>query len=495
MLKIRPFVLCLLALLASGGGYAQTAISTSTQAPTNVGETWSLQECVDYAMANNITIKRSEQLVRSNEAVYFQSKAGLLPTVNGSASYNFNAGRTLDPTTQDFVNQNVQSSNLGVTGSLLLFQGMQQMNSIKQNRTLVSASQLDVQQSKNDVSLDVVIYYAQVLSTQELVEIAKIQVNTSDLQVQRTGKLVQAGSLPETNLLDLKAQLAADRSALVTAQNNLNIARLNLMQAMNLPATDNFTVEKIDVPVPSSAEYEKGVQEVYEIAEKTQPFVQSADLKVQSSQIGVAVAKGAYFPSLSLVAGLSTNYSNARVLYEGGGSSPLPVESIIGYVYGNQTAPVSNVPVDQIPRNEVKYPYFEQVKDNLSRFVGVRLNIPILNGWQARTAVSRSYITLRTDEIAAQTTRIQLRQTLEQAYNNMRAAAAQYSSSLEQVAALELAFKATENRFNVGLLNSVDYALAKVNLDRARATLIQSKYDFILRTKVLDFYQNKPLSF
>lgn len=494
MFQLRPFAFCLLALLTAGASYAQTANPT-TQAPANVGETWSLQECADYALANNITIKRSEQLVRSNEALFFQSKAALLPSINGSASYNFNAGRTLDPTTQDFVNQNVQSSNLGVTGSLLLFQGGQQLNSIKQSRTLVAASQLDVQQSKNDVALNVVIYYAQVLSMQELLEIAKLQVNTSDLQVQRTSKLVQAGSLPETNLLDLKAQLAADRTALITAQNNLNIARLNLMQAMNLPATDNFTVEKIEVPVPTSAEYEKGVQEVYEVAEKTQPFVQSADLKVQSSRIGVAVARGAYFPSLSLVAGFSTNYSNARVLFEGGGTNPIPPNNIIGYVLGNAGAPVSNAPVDQIPRTEIKYHYFDQVKDNLSQFVGIRLNIPILNGWQTRTAVSRSYINLRTDEIAAQTTRIQLRQTLEQAYNNMRAAAAQYSSSVEQVAALELAFKATENRFNVGLLNSVDYALAKVNLDRARATLVQAKYDYILRTKVLDFYQNKPLSF
>jgi outer membrane protein len=451
-------------------------------------EQWSLQECIDYAFANSITIKRSELQVRNNEALLFQSKAGFLPTasVNGQHAYNF--GRFVDPTTNQFTDVTTQTNNFSLNSNLLLFQGGARLNDIKQSQTDVKASRMDVEQSRYDVALSVAVNYLQVLSNEELLTIAQNQVEQSQLQVARTQKLVEAGSLPQTNLLDLQSQLAIDKASLVTAQNNLNISKINLMQAMNLPAQSNFNIVRVELPDPNLDPYQQNTEEIYKIAQQTLPSVQSADLKVKSSEYGVASARGYLYPRLSIGAGFNTYYSDQRSLNIRDGFRT----ETIGFVNGDANTPV----ITQVPNFiSEKYSFQDQFKDNLGKYVSINLSIPILNGWQTRTQISRSIVLRETSKLDAQNTRIVLRQNIELAYNNMLAAAASYNSYREQVAALDLAFKATESRFNVGLLNSVDYNLAKVRLAGAQANLIQAKYNYIFRTKILDFYQNKPLSF
>jgi outer membrane protein len=477
MPTIKSLLIGCLLLAGVSSGFAQAT-----------KEQWSLQECIDYAFANSITIKRSELQVRNNEALLFQSKAGFLPTasVNGQHAYNF--GRFVDPTTNQFTDVTTQTNNFSLNSNLLLFQGGARLNDIKQTQTDVKASRLDVEQSKYDVALSVAVNYLQVLSNEELLIIAQNQVDQAQLQVERTQKLVEAGSLPQTNLLDLQSQLAIDKASLVTAQNNLNIAKVNLMQAMNLPAQSNFSIVRVDLPDPNLAPYDKNTEEIYKIAEQYLPSVQSADLKVKSSEYGVASARGLLYPRLSLGAGFNTYYSDQQDQRVINGSRLVT----IGYVNGDQNSPVITQ-VDNV--NFEKYSFRDQLSDNLGKYVSINLTIPILNGWQTRTQISRSVILRETSKLDAQNTRITLRQNIELAYNNMLAAAASYNSFREQVASLDLAFRATESRFNVGLLNSVDYNLAKVRLAGAQANLIQAKYNYIFRTKILDFYQNKPLSF
>jgi outer membrane protein len=202
----------------------------------------------------------------------------------------------------------------------------------------------------------------------------------------------------------------------------------------------------------------------------------------------VASARGYLYPRLSIGAGFNTYYSDQRSLNTRDGFRT----ETIGFVNNDPNSPV----ITQVPNFiSEKYSFQDQFKDNLGKYVSINLSIPILNGWQTRTQISRSIILRETSKLDAQNTRIVLRQNIELAYNNMLAAAASYTSFQEQVAALDLAFRATESRFNVGLLNSVDYNLAKVRLAGAQANLIQAKYNYIFRTKILDFYQNKPLSF
>jgi outer membrane protein len=281
--------------LGISGAYAQAAAQTTNQR-------WSLQECIEYAFANSINVSRSNLQVQSSQAELFQSRASMLPTVNASGQQAYNFGRFVDPTTNLFIQQNTRTNNFGFNANLLLFQGLQVQNTIRAFQALFRANILDVEQAKNEVALNVALSYLDVLNNQELLEVARNVVAATELQVQRTEKLVQAGSQPQTELLTLQAQLATDKAQYVATQNNLRIARLNLMQAMNLPSTPNFEIEPIEVADPAVEPYLQSAQEVFNIALETLPSVQSADLKVKSSQHDVAAARGFYYPRLSVVA-------------------------------------------------------------------------------------------------------------------------------------------------------------------------------------------------
>ena len=467
--------------------FCQVQAQSQAQEQTPSDGTWSLPECVDYAMKNSLTIKRSELTSRSNEVAYFQSKMAFLPTVSGNGQLSWNYGRFIDPTTNQFINQSTQTGNFGVSGGILLFQGGQQINTLKQSERSFRASVEDVKQSQYDASLNVAIYYLAVLQNQELLEVARSQAAISTEQVTRTEKLVTAGSLPQTNLLDLQAQNSNDQLNVTTAENNVRIAKLNLMQAMNLPAQDNFEIEKIQLDDPTINPYDKTAAQIYDIAIGSQPTIKAADLRVESTKYGVHASRGNLYPRISFGGGINTYYSNARTRnFQTGLTS-----QTIGYVNGDQNSPV----VTQIPTiSSEKYPFGSQLSDNLGQYFGFNISIPIINGWQARNGISRSIVQNKVSELDATNARVVLRQNIEQAYLNLQAAASQYTANQQQVAAQDLSFKAFETRFNVGLSNSLDYNTAKNNLARAQANLINSKYTYYFRMKILDFYQNKPLT-
>ena len=276
---------------------------------------WSLQACVDYALVYNIAIKQSQINVVSSQTYLNQSKAGILLSINASASYQYSASRSLNPYTNVYEDQVIRSNPLSLNASMNLFSGFQQINTIRQYLLAHQANQLTVEQNKNITSLNVALGYLQMLQNQELVEVAQLQVVNTQGQVERTEKLVSAGSLPQNSLLDLRAQLANDQLALVTAQNDLQLARLNLMQTMNLPDNQTFEIESIRLDAPTTAPYGISSQEIYEIAQQSQPNILSADLRVQSSRRAVSVAKGGLFPSLSLGAFYGGNYSTSFVQF------------------------------------------------------------------------------------------------------------------------------------------------------------------------------------
>jgi outer membrane protein len=362
---------------------------------------------------------------------------------------------------------------------------------LKQSQAAVKAGIEDLQQSKYTTSLNVAVNYLTVLQNQELVVAANNQVDISKFQADRTERLVNAGSLPQTDLLNLQAQLANDRASLTTAENNLRIARLTLMQSMNLPAQDDFTIQQINLEDPTINAYDRTAAQVYETALQTLHSVKSADLLVQSNTYAVSAARGNLFPRLALGAGMNSFYSSSRPYVT---STVVSNQTVVGFVNGDKNIPV----LDDRPfirDTESKYTFTNQIWDNLGQFIGLNLSVPIINGWQTRTQVSRAVVQRKISELDAQTVRVQVRQDIELAYNNMEAAASQYQANKQQVESLSLAFRAAETRFNVGAINSTDYNVAKANLILAQANLIQAKYNYYFRVKVLDFYQNKPLTF
>lgn len=455
-----------------------------------------LQQAVDLALERNLNIQRSTLNLRSSEINLLQSKMNRLPNANIGVGAGRNWGRSIDPTTNQFITQALYFSGIQGTSNLTLFNGFRLTNAVKQDRLSVHASEYDLAKAKNDVTVNVVTFYLNVILNSELVETARLQVESTTNQLERTRKLVEAGSLPITNQLDLESQLASNELDLVNAENDLALSQLNLKQALLVPADTELELLIPEVDVPEEVELEQSVDQIYRLAVENMPEIKSADLKVEAASVGLRIAQGGMSPTLSLGAGFSTNYSEIadreRQIFEGTEIQTFP----IGYlqndpnqlVYTSQTVP-------RVVRTEPDFPVFDQFREYLSKQIQLNLSIPIFNRWTTQSDIQRAVVAQKTAEITAQETRNTLRQNIETAYNNAIAALKSYNASERQVNALEQSFRNTENRYNLGAVNFVEYQVASNNLFRARSGLVQAKYTYLFRLKILEFYQGKELTF
>ena len=459
---------------------------------------WSLEECINYALTHNSDVRQSELDLEVSRATQAQTKAALLPTGRVGAAHGYNFGRSINPFTNQYVEEQIQTSNLNLNASLLLFNGMQLQNSLKQTALGVKASQQDLEQAANTISLNVALAYLAILQNEELLEIATRQLTTSQSQLVRADKLVAAGVMAQSTLADLQVQAGNDELEKVNAANNLSTSKLTLMQLMNLPAATDFQVQKLNVNTLAANAYDKTATAVYEIAQKTQPSIIGADLRVKSSHRAVQAARGSLLPSLSLVGAMGTAYSSAvptsRFVADGTGFTQQDIASETDFVMVNGARqPI--ISTRQVPNGSMQdFLYFDQLKFNLGKYVGLNLSIPILNGWQARNRISNAQIARKRAEFAADNARIQLRQNIELAYTNLTAAQTRLETSQKQAKSSEVAYLAAQKRFENGSVHFVDLNLAKTNYDRAQLNEVRAKYDYVFRKKILDFYQDKPLT-
>ncbi len=428
--------------------------------------------------------------LENNKVNYNQSRASQLPNANVNWSFGYNWGRSIDPTTNQFISQRINSSGLNGSSSVVLFNGLQQYNTTIQSKVNIAVSEADLDRAINDLSLSIANSYLTVILNKELVENARFQLNNSNSQLERTKILVESGALPITNQLELQSQVASNEVALINAQNNLDLSLLALKQSMLLP-----TNEAIDVsapPVGLLAEPDLGIssEQVYEQAEEGQPEIKSADLNVESAVLGVKIAQGAISPTLSLGGGFSTNYSDAfdqRFIPDGTfavGQDP------VGLVTSGGDAIFSVEPGGSFET----FGYGDQFDENLSWNLGIGVAIPLFNGLRTHSGIQRSKIQLQQAEIAAVEQRNILRQQIESAYADATASSKTFAASTRQVEALEETFRSIENQYNLGAANFTDYQIASNNLFQAKSDLVRAKYDFLFRKKILDFYQGKPLT-
>jgi outer membrane protein len=460
--------------------------------------TYSLEDCIRIALETNPQVKQSELTVQTNNNIYQQSKWQRWPSISFSAGQGFSFGRNIDPFTNQFVQQNISSNNYQLGGQITLFNGFQIKNNIKFNNANYQASTKDLDADRNDIMLNVALAYLQVITNQELIDVAQLQVNASQLQVDRTAKLVEAGTLAESNLLDLKAQQANDELTLVNAQNNLETAKLNLKQLMNMPGSEQINVVKIEVKDPTLQAYDATIQEIYETALNNLPQMKAANLRIEAAKTNVDLARGAGMPSLTLNGGVYTNFSSAapkeRFVSNGTGESVTEVVSPTDYIiYNNEQLPI--VQKVTTPNGALRtFTYLDQLNFNRNSAVNLNLTIPIFTNFRVKYNVANAKIQQKTYEYQAQQVQLTIRKNVEQAYIDMTNAAKRYSATANQVRALQETFRVNQVRFDVGAINSVEYNIAKANLDRANGNLVQTKYDYVFRTKILDFYMNRPLS-
>ncbi|MEO1255277.1 MAG: TolC family protein, partial [Bacteroidota bacterium] len=425
----------------------------------------SLQECIEIAVENNLNVKRSELNLQSAEVTLEQSKASRYPTLNAGGNYGFNWGRGIDPTTNQFIDQRINFNSLNARSGMPVIQGLQITNGIKQDKLSVEASRKDLKKAENDISLNTAQFYLNVIFNKELVENANFQLESSQQQLDQTSKLVESGALPLANKLQLESQVATNEVNLINAQNNLDLALLSLKQALLLPPGQEVDVEVPEVSINQAEIENTSIVDLYNEALENMPEIQAAELRVQSANAGVGVAKGGIYPSVSLSGSMDTRYSDAAV----------QLDPATGQL---ETIPLST-----------------QYDNNFSRGISANLTIPIFNGFQTRGQIQRSKIALQQAEINDTEQRNILYQTIESSYRNAVAAAKTYDASLKQVTSLEETYRAVENQYNNGAANFTDYQVANNNLFQARTDLARAKFDYIFRKKILEFYQGKPLSF
>ncbi len=427
--------------------------------PLAAQEVWDLEKSINHAIANNLQIKL--QVVAEQLTAYqlSQSKAGLYPTLNGTSSYAINFGRSADPTTNQFVNQRIQTSSFSLSSQVILFSGLRQLNTIQQNKYTLLASQFQTEETKNNVMLNVTAGFLQVLMARENIRSQQEQIGISLEQFNRTTQLVDAGVVPEGNLLNIKAQLANDSLNLINAQNNYDLALLTMKLMLQLdPAADvDFSQGDIDIS-QLIVDLAIGPEAIYNTATGNQPQIKRMEYTVMAAEKGLKATQGLHSPTLALSGNVRTNYSS----YE-------------------------------LPPFVIKEPYFNQLSNNLSQTIGINLSIPIFNGLSTHYSIKSSRLQLERSIYMEQQVKDQLKQDVYQAYTDAAAAGKRYDAAGKNVEALETAFGYTQSMFDLGAVNSLDFSTAKANLAQAQITFINAKYDYIFKVKVLDFYQGKPI--
>lgn len=449
-------------------------------------EKWTLEKCIDYALKNNIQIKQQELNSKYSENNLTQSKLSLLPNLNGNTSQNYSWGRSVNMFTNDFSEEKTMSLSFGLSSSVTIFSGFQNYNTVKQKQFELQASLQNLEKAKNDVALNISSAYLQILYSIELHEIAVNQLEVTKEQVERTKKLLDAGSISKGILLQVEAQYALEELQAVNMQNQLNMSYLTLIQFLDLETEENFEIDKPDFSTfdVNSALLTSG--QVYLEAEKNLPQIKSAEFSLKSAETGLSLARGAISPRLTVSGSIGSGYSDAR-------------KSITDTTFTESTTylNINNVQVpftQSIP--DYKYqttPFKDQVNNNVSKTLSVTLTIPLFNGWQTKTGINNAKINLLNAEYQLEITKKQLLKEIQQAHADAVASIKKYNATKKAVVSMEEAFNYTQQKFDVGLINTLDYNTAKNNLTKAKADMLQAKYEFIFKSKILDFYRGNPI--
>jgi len=442
MKKLICFILVCLSAF-TGRGYSQEKV-------------WSLEDCIKYAVDHNIQIKQQSLQTRMQKNALDQSKLNLLPTINGQASHDYSFGRALDQNTYTFYNQTVQSDYFYLGGRTNVFNGLQNYNTIQKNKYELLAGEQDLQKIMDNVSLNVALAYLQILLNKELVTANENQLNITLQQIEKTKKLVDAGSSARGNLLQIEAQAAQEEVSLVTMRNQLEISYLNLTQILELETPSGFEIVVPDISVDQNSVVTGNIDEIFSLAAQTRPEIKSSELKLTASEYDLKIAKGSRSPSFSLSHTFGTRYSYIK---------DLPMQS-----------------------------FEDQLKNNKNFGIGLSMNLPILNGWQVNRNISNSKLAVESSQYSLEGTKKQLYKDIQQSYTDAVAALKKYNASVKAVSSSEESFRYTEQKFNVGMITPVDYNASKTQLLNAQSDMAQAKYEFIFKIKVLDFYKGLPLN-
>lgn len=457
---------------------------------------WSLQDCVTYALKNNINIKQSDIQSKIAGVNYQQSKLSKIPTVNFSNNNGLRFGKSQNPSTGILENQNYATIGLNLSSSVDIFNWFSKRNSILSNEWNMLATQASLEKLRNDIALTVANSYLQVLLAHEQQEIARIQVEQSASQLEIVRKQVDAGALPELNAIEIESQLANDSANYITAAGNVTQAKLTLKANMNLDAATDLEVETPPVEqIPLEPIGNLQPEDVYISALKNLPQVRIDQYNLNSGRAGALATRGQLYPSISAFGGLSTNYGyfrtpNYEQVFTGYGPSGLVIPDGSGgyidvekpnYKIGGRSGFIKSDPLGK------------QFSDNFGQQIGITLSVPIFNGWQGKAAYERAKLNVRNLEYQQELNNATLKQDIYQAYNAVIVALEKFTSSKAAVDAAQKSYDFSTKRFNVGMLTTLEQITNQNNLFKAKLQYVLNQYDYVFKMKVLEFYKGQGI--
>jgi outer membrane protein len=461
--------------------------------PATAQDQWDLRKCVEYAMANNISVKQADVQARISKLQVGQTQLSQYPTASVSNSTGISRGRSIDPTSNQFTNQQLLFSQYNFSTGVNVFNWFSTKNTLAGNKFDYEAAQANVEKLKNDIALNVATAYLLVLVSKEQVNIAKVAVQQSQQNLSNTRKRVDAGVLPELNALEIEAQLARDSASLVTQQASFQQNTLQLKAVMNLDAASAFDVAMPpleQIPIESIADLEP--EKVYALALANLPQQRVNDLRIKASQKYQEAARAAMYPSISAFGGLGTNYANNKIpsfsqTPTGSFQNTGAKVSVAGVDY-SVLAPVFNT---SITTKRTKFG--TQISDNFRQNFGLSFNVPIFNGGTARTAWERSKLNLKNFELQKEQDNQKLKQDIYRSYVDATTSLQKYNASKKSLSTAEKSFEFAQKRFDVGLLPTIDLLTNQNNLTRAKVDVLAAQVDYVFRMKVLEFYKGQGL--
>ena len=454
-----------------------------------LGSTITLQQAVDIAIKNNLTVNNSDISSQSFKIQYDQSWEYMLPTLSGSVGQNLNFGRSISNINNSYTTTQNESGNAGLNAGLTIFRGLQYQNGLKAARYANAASKKDLQWQKDNVTLNVLLAYLLVLSNRDQLTLAIEQSRSDSIQLARLRELSTEGALnPISNLTDLQGQYAGDQIGITSAIQALENSKVSLFNLLNIPYNRDVQYQN-SVTTTDISEYGAAPDTIFRQALAFIPTIESARLKVLQYQRALAQARGGYFPTISLSAGISTSWTN----------SPSPTTQnaydstfqLINGLYNSNKTNANLYQYGDYKYNSTYPDWWSQFKNNRGEFVGLSVSIPILNGFQVRNNVRQAKLNLETAQINNANARNLLQQQVENAFQNMIAAYKSYKGYMDQAKAYEESFRITNIRFTEGVITADVYILAKTRSDQAEVNLSAARYIYIFRTKVLDYYQGR----
>lgn len=482
ILGMRPFFFSLFLLCV--GSLSSSAVAQSTS-----NDVWTLQRCLEHALEHNLQLQQAELGVVRGVLAETSAKGAFLPNLNASSSYGVNIGQRIDPFTNQFASDAVQSSNYGMSSGLTLFNGFQNHLNLRRARLGLELAQTNVEIAQNNVALSLASAYLNVLFQKEFLTIAQLNAEATGRQVDRVQKLVNAGAAAESDLYDVLAQQAADQSSVVSAENGVTIAKLALAQLLQLSGDE---ADNLDVAPPSddlleATQLPLSADAAVAFALNAFPDMKAAELQVTDAYLGLDLAKAQRMPRVTGSYSVGSGYSQNRQTLV---SDPITQDVTIQTVEGI----LLTTPVVTQEGEFATMSFQDQFTNNLNQSIFFSLSLPIFNGFGVETNIDRAEVDVLSAQLAKEQTAQSLTQTVEQSWADARAAQRTFEANDRALEAATLAMTNAEARFEAGAISALEYADARTRLDNARINALRTQYDFVFKTRILDFYLGRPLS-